>query len=266
MKRRIPKRVPFFLFDKFGREGELELAHRRQLLLGDAPPPAGHLKLRFQIAADHRPVAVRFAHGELMHHGLAVTIVEDGAQLMIAFALPRDSEAAGRRLSPQTVDWLVLLKVAVLTPDRTSGEERREKEFVLSRSLAASICYARLKAATPGNSRPARNSSDAPPPVEICEILSATPADLIAFSESPPPTTLTAPESATALARATVPRSKGGISNTPIGPFQMIVRAPLMTVEYASMVRGPISSPIIPSGTRLATWFAAPAFISEATT
>ena len=54
-----------------------------------------------------------------MHHGLAVAIVEDGAQLMIAFALPRDSETAGGRLSPQTVDWLVLLKVAVLTPDRT---------------------------------------------------------------------------------------------------------------------------------------------------
>ena len=36
-------------------------------------------------------------------------------------------------------------------------------------------------------------------------ILFATPADLMAFSESPPPTTLIAPEAATALARATVP-------------------------------------------------------------
>src|SRR5207244_1652394 len=31
-----------------------------------------------------------------------------------------------------------------------------------------------LSAATPGNVRPPRNSSDAPPPVEMCVILSAT--------------------------------------------------------------------------------------------
>src|SRR5581483_8904457 len=84
-------------------------------------------------------------------------------------------------------------------------------------------------AATPGNSIPARNSSDAPPPVEMWLILSATPAELMAFSESPPPTTLMAPESATAFARATVPLSNGGVSNTPIGPFQITVFAPRMT-------------------------------------
>ena len=33
-----------------------------------------------------------------------------------------------------------------------------------------------FKDATPGNSLPSRNSNDAPPPVEICEIRSATPA------------------------------------------------------------------------------------------
>src|SRR5215469_6071718 len=57
---------------------------------------------------------------------------------------------------------------------------------------------------------PAKNSRDAPPPVETCEILEATPAALIAFSESPPPTTETAPDSATALAKATVPLSNVG--------------------------------------------------------
>ena len=56
----------------------------------------------------------------------------------------------------------------------------------------------------------------------MCEILSATPALFTAFSESPPPTTETAPDSATAFAIATVPRSKDGISKIPIGPFQMI--------------------------------------------
>src|SRR5437016_4921535 len=52
--------------------------------------------------------------------------------------------------------------------------------------LCSSVCirgqnYLSVNAATPGNSIPARNSSDAPPPVEICEILSATPADFTAF-------------------------------------------------------------------------------------
>jgi hypothetical protein len=65
--------------------------------------------------------------------------------------------------------------------------------------------YLSGSAATPGNSIPAKNSNDAPPPVEICEILSDTPADLMAFSESPPPTTDTAPDAATAFASATVP-------------------------------------------------------------
>src|SRR5579859_3533327 len=96
--------------------------------------------------------------------------------------------------------------------------------------------FYRCSAFTPGSSIPARNSSDAPPPVEMCEILSATPADLMAFSESPPPTTLTAPEAATAFASATVPLSNGGISNTPIGPFQMMVFAPAIACEYFSTV------------------------------
>jgi hypothetical protein len=37
--------------------------------------------------------------------------------------------------------------------------------------------YLSGSAATPGNSIPARNSNEAPPPVEMCEILSDTPAD-----------------------------------------------------------------------------------------
>jgi hypothetical protein len=56
-------------------------------------------------------------------------------------------------------------------------------------------------------------------------ILSATPATLTAATESPPPTTETAADAATASATATVPRANGASSNTPIGPFQKIVRA-----------------------------------------
>ena len=70
----------------------------------------------------------------------------------------------------------------------------------------------------------------------------------MAFSESPPPTTESAPDSATALATATVPLSNGGFSNTPMGPFQMMVFALAISAENASMVRGPMSRPILPSG------------------
>src|SRR5579862_8605227 len=89
--------------------------------------------------------------------------------------------------------------------------------------------YASVNAATPGSSMPARNSREAPPPVEMWEIWPATPADLMAFSESPPPTTEVAPETATALASATVPWSKGGFSKIPMGPFQITVLAPAIT-------------------------------------
>src|SRR5258708_40012147 len=45
-----------------------------------------------------------------------------------------------------------------------------------------------VRASTPGNFFPSRNSREAPPPVEMCEILSATPAARTAATESPPPT------------------------------------------------------------------------------
>ena len=42
-------------------------------------------------------------------------------------------------------------------------------------------------ASIPGSFFPSRNSSDAPPPVEMCVILSANPAFSTAAAESPPP-------------------------------------------------------------------------------
>ena len=45
-------------------------------------------------------------------------------------------------------------------------------------------------AAIPGRSLPSSSSSEAPPPVEIHEIRSATPASCTARTESPPPTTV----------------------------------------------------------------------------
>ena len=43
------------------------------------------------------------------------------------------------------------------------------------------------KAATPGKILPSSISSDAPPPVDICDILSTNLAALTAATESPPP-------------------------------------------------------------------------------
>jgi len=80
-----------------------------------------------------------------------------------------------------------------MTPARLESEERELKchteEFVHSGPFARDVAhtfsvlawpsghayatttiYLSGKAATPGSSMPARNSSDAPPPVEMCEI------------------------------------------------------------------------------------------------
>merc|ERR1711957_626785 len=46
---------------------------------------------------------------------------------------------------------------------------------------------ASLSAATPGRTLPSRSSSEAPPPVEMCDIFSARPAFSTAATESPPP-------------------------------------------------------------------------------
>ena len=62
----------------------------------------------------------------------------------------------------------------------------------------------------PGNSIPSKNSNEAPPPVDICVILSATPDLLTAETLSPPPMMLTAPELAINFATSKVPFAKFG--------------------------------------------------------
>src|SRR5262249_13486811 len=101
-----------------------------------------------------------------------------------------------------------------------------------------------VRAATPGSVRPARNSSDAPPPVEICVILSATPAFRTAAIESPPPMIVVPLTAATARATALVPAANASISNTPIGPFHTTVLASASRAWYALIVAGPMSTPI----------------------
>src|SRR5579862_8570064 len=103
--------------------------------------------------------------------------------------------------------------------DRSTFHQCRRRSFEKSQSAPAAkeVLYRlSVSALTPGNSLPSRNSRDAPPPVEICEILSATPAAVTAETESPPPTIDVAPAlSATARASLNVPLAKAGISNTP---------------------------------------------------
>src|ERR1700716_4044800 len=85
-----------------------------------------------------------------------------------------------------------------------------------------------VRASTPGSLRPPRNSREAPPPVEMWEILLETPDWWTAATESPPPTMDVAPAvvaPAMALAISNVPLANAGISKTPIGPFQTMVLA-----------------------------------------
>src|ERR1039458_3825784 len=104
--------------------------------------------------------------------------------------------------------------------------------------------YLSVRASTPGSFLPSRNSRLAPPPVEMWVILSATPAWLMAETESPPPMMeMAVLLAATALAMAFVPTANLGNSKTPAGPFQTIVRAVETTSSMAAMDLGPISRP-----------------------
>src|SRR3977135_842608 len=94
------------------------------------------------------------------------------------------------------------------------------------RQSALSIQPLLVRASTPGSFLPSRNSSEAPPPVEMWVILSATPAWRTAETEAPPPAMEGRPRlRAPACASLNVPLEKAATSNTPIGPFQMMVRA-----------------------------------------
>lgn len=80
---------------------------------------------------------------------------------------------------------------------------------------------------------PSSSSSDAPPPVEMCDILSARPAFSTAATLSPPPMMVMVPlgvSDARVLAMAKVPAANLSNSKTPAGPFQMTVLQSLLVV------------------------------------
>mmetsp|Transcript_4754 Transcript_4754/g.12016 ORF Transcript_4754/g.12016 Transcript_4754/m.12016 type:complete len:231 (+) Transcript_4754:466-1158(+) len=104
----------------------------------------------------------------------------------------------------------------------------------------------------PGRTLPSRSSSEAPPPVETCVTLTSVSYFLQHVAVSPPPITVIVPAAVTSTIVSImllVPFSKEAISNTPIGPFQMIVFALLIAASFSLMVSGPQSRPIIPSFT-----------------
>src|SRR3954468_8278627 len=129
---------------------------------------------------------------------------------------------------------------------RFCGQEKQETAYPAypARPAYSAESVLSAKAATPGSVWPPRNSSEAPPPVEMCVIRSAMPAFLTAAIESPPPMIVVPFTAATACATALVPFANASISNTPIGPFHTTVLASAIAAVYAAIVAGPMSSPI----------------------
>mmetsp|Transcript_10683 Transcript_10683/g.27722 ORF Transcript_10683/g.27722 Transcript_10683/m.27722 type:complete len:251 (+) Transcript_10683:611-1363(+) len=115
---------------------------------------------------------------------------------------------------------------------------------------AGRAAYLVSRAATPGRTLPSRSSSEAPPPVEMCDIFSARPAFSTAATESPPPMMVMAPlpvHSARVLATSLVPAANASISKTPMGPFQMMVLHLASSAWISLVASGPLSRPIQPS-------------------
>lgn len=92
------------------------------------------------------------------------------------------------------------------------------------------------RTAIPRRVFPERNGSEAPPPVETCVILPAIPSCVTASAVNPPPVTVVALRSASAVAMVVIPLENCGISNTPTGPFHTTVRHFLSSCVNADMV------------------------------
>ena len=105
------------------------------------------------------------------------------------------------------------------------------------------IVYLSIKHSIPGNFFPSKNSKDAPPPVDICVILSSKPAFFTAAAESPPPIIVVASISANTFAISLVPIANWSNSNNPKGPFHTTVLAFFNSSLNILIVSCPISKP-----------------------
>ena len=153
---------------------------------------------------------------------------------------PRNRRTADRAVAEHDVD--LDRRVAARIEDLASLESAMDVSMLMSRSPPSARS---IRTATPGSSRPSRNSRVAPPPVEIWVNRAARPCCWIAATESPPPTTTVAPASQRAArkrARWLVPSANDGISNTPSGPFQKTVLASASAASMSSIVAAPTST------------------------
>src|SRR5690606_15738385 len=131
--------------------------------------------------ADHRPAHLA---GERARR-LPVQVLRGHADVRVARRLGRRVHRGERRRD----DDLDVLDV----PDE-AAELLDEHDGLVDRLVHLPVagdegmphgwrCYLSVSAATPGSTRPPRNSSDAPPPVEMWVILSATPTAFTAAIE-----------------------------------------------------------------------------------
>src|SRR6266849_6252740 len=155
--------------------------------------------------------------------------VNGGATTMSQCFAPATSGRNEEKNARVSASVLYIFQFPAITRRRMSRPpEKKEFNAEDTESTEKSGGHLSVRASTPGSLRPPRNSREAPPPVEMCEILPATPDWWTAATESPPPTMEVAPlvvAAATALATSRVPFAKAGISKTPMGPFQTMVLA-----------------------------------------
>src|ERR1700732_2628534 len=104
-------------------------------------------------------------------------------------------------LAAFTMAWVDSFVMSAGPRNSTLLSSPRRIRIAKSGTLRSTRYFLSVSASTPGSFFPSRNSSDAPPPVEMWVILSATPAACTAATESPPPTIEIAP-AFSAIARA----------------------------------------------------------------
>mmetsp|Transcript_44015 Transcript_44015/g.93633 ORF Transcript_44015/g.93633 Transcript_44015/m.93633 type:complete len:252 (+) Transcript_44015:191-946(+) len=136
-------------------------------------------------------------------------------------------------------------------PPVTRSHEKGSHNTATCHAQPRDTLYLSFKVATPGKFFPSNSSREAPPPVDTWVTLSSVPYFLAQVAVSPPPITATLP-AAQAATKASimdlVPVSNLVISNTPMGPFQIMVLEPAMTAAFILQVSGPQSKPMNPSG------------------
>ena len=183
---------------------------------------------RFSIEALTSPVCAPFSCGFTCWAPTAIGIRSEST---IEATLRRSTKGGATTISVCS-DGRFFNRTPICWPRCTASTKSRFIfQLPMTRGLTALIELNGLSrsARSPGRSPSSTSSSDAPPPVETKLTSPSRPKAWRAATESPPPTTETASDLATARATASVPAAKRSSSKTPIGPFHRIVAAPAMT-------------------------------------